>query len=117
MMGQANGGIRKSVITYLPVVASDGTCYGRHGHLVVDALHVLVVDLRDWSLAAICRDARKTTVDLPSAVGRAVARVDLRWRRLAAGLLSLAQGRRYANGGAGLVDALVPLQRQLCCAG
>lgn len=112
-MGQANGGIRKSVITYLPVVARNGACRRRHWHVVVDALHVRVANGR---CAAISRDARKPAIDLPAAVGRTCTRVDL-GRGLAAGLLCLPQRCRDANGCAGLVDALVPLQRKLCCAG
>jgi hypothetical protein len=80
-------------------------------------MHVLVADLRDWSAAAIAgRDACEPGVEVPVAVWGADARVDL-GRRLARGPLCLPERSGHANGGAGLVDALVPLQRQLVCAG
>jgi hypothetical protein len=98
------------------VVARDGaSCWGQRG-VVVDADHVLVADLGIGCCAALCCQLWKTAVGLPARGGRANARVAL-GRGLAAGPLCLAQCCRYANGSAGLVDALVPLQRQLCGAG
>lgn len=98
------------------MVARDGASGGRQRGVVVDADHVLVADLRAWCCAAVGWAMGKSTVDLPAAVGRTNAGIKL-WWRLAGGFLSLAQGCWYANSSAGLVDALVPLQRQLCCAG
>jgi hypothetical protein len=69
----------KKVITYLPVVARNGTRDGRHGQLIVDAVHVLVVHLRDRCACAISR-ARKAAVDSPSAVWRSTCRVVFGWR-------------------------------------
>jgi hypothetical protein len=98
------------------VVARDGASRGRERRVVVDADHVLVADLRAGSHNTLRRGLGKAAVDLPAAVGGTDARVGL-GRGLAAGLLRLAQRRWYADGGAGLVDALMPLQRQLGCAG
>jgi hypothetical protein len=95
------------------VVARNGSGGRGHGYVVVDAVHVLVADLRTGCRHAVGRKLRDATIDLPAAVGRADARVEL-WRRLAAGLLRPPQGSGYADGSAGLVDALVSLQRQVC---
>lgn len=63
-------------MTYLPVVASNGAGNGRHGHLVVDAVHVLVVDLRNWGIDTTI-GAWEAAVDSPSAVWRSACRVVL----------------------------------------
>lgn len=70
---------KKKAITYLPVVARNGTRNGRHGHLIVDAVHVLVVDVGDGRRSTVV-DARKAAVDCPAAVGRGTRRVVLGWR-------------------------------------
>jgi hypothetical protein len=98
------------------VVARNGASRGRERSVVVDADHVLVADLRARSHTAIRRELGEAAVDLPAAIGGADARVGLGWG-LAARLLRLAQRSWYADGSAGLVDALMPLQRQLGCAG
>lgn len=71
-------------MTYLPVVASNGAGNGRHGHLVVDAVHVFVVDLRNWRVDTTVR-AWEAAVDSPSAVWRSACRVVLRRRLLEVG--------------------------------
>lgn len=63
-------------MTYLPVVASNGAGHGRHGHLVVDAVHVLIVDLRHRRVDTTVR-AWEAAVDSPSAVWRSASRVVL----------------------------------------
>jgi hypothetical protein len=71
-------------MTYLPVVASNGAGNGRHGHLVVDAVHVLVVDLRNWRVDTTVR-AGEAAVDSPAAVWRSACRVVLGRRLLEVG--------------------------------
>lgn len=101
------------VITYLPVVARDGTRDGGHGCIVVETLHVFIADLRDRRGAAIVGSLSKCSADIPGIIGRTHTQVDLGWR-LAARLLCLSQSRGDADGSAWLVDALMAGEGQLC---
>lgn len=94
------------------MVARDGASNGRHGTVVVETLQILVANLRNRCGGTVV-GASEGTIDIPATVGRADARVDLGWR-LAARLLSLPQRRGYADCCAGLVDALVARERQVC---
>lgn len=94
------------------MVACDWPSDGRQWFGVVEALHVLVANLRAGSRAALICDPPKCS-RRPCLVGRADARVYL-WRRPAAGLLRLAQRSGYPDGGPGLVDALMAGEGQMC---
>lgn len=99
----------------LPVVAGDGTSNRRHGRVIVQALQILVSNLRDWRSRTVISSAL-VTVDNPAVVGGAHTGVDL-WRGLAGGLFGSAQCRWDADGRSRLVDALRTTRRELCGAG
>ena len=104
--------MKESLITYLPMVACDWPRDGRQWFGVVEALHVFVSNLRDGRRAALVCVPGVGAADGPSVVGRSESRVGP-WGGPVGRLFGLAQRSGDADGGPGLVYALMAGEGQL----
>lgn len=104
------------ITTYLPVVPCNWSGNGRQGFGTVEALHILVANVRDGCDAAVVGSPSKAGIRRPWVGVVGVCGRVLLGGRLAGGPLSLAQSSGDTDGGPGLVDALVAGEGQMCVA-